>query len=254
MEHSIKKQNCCFYFAVKSIVKSSSRAPERIWVDQGSEFYNKDFQKWIKDNNIVMYSTYGESKSAVVERFIRTLKDMMTKEFTEKNTRNWVKLLPKVLDMYNNRFHKTIKMSPIDASDHKNETIVYHNIYPENKQKKIKKSQFSVGDDVRISRVKGIFEKEMENNFSYEVFKIDKILDTDPVTYKLKDYNREVLEGSFYSQELLKTKLPDYYEVEKVLEAKKVGKKQKSFVKFVGWNKSYNAWIDDDNMYDIPTK
>ena len=88
--------------AVKSIVKSSGRAPERIWVDQGSEFYNKDFQKWTKDNNIVMYSTYGESKSAVVERFIRTLKDMMTKEFTEANTRNWVKLLPKVLDMYNN--------------------------------------------------------------------------------------------------------------------------------------------------------
>ena len=137
--HEKKKNSASILDAVKSIVKSSSRAPERIWVDQGSEFYNKDFQKWIKDNNIVMYSTYCESKSAVVERFIRTLKDMMTKEFTEKNTRNWVKLLPKVLDMYNNRFHKTIKMSPIDASDHKNEIIVYHILYPENKEKKIKK-------------------------------------------------------------------------------------------------------------------
>ena len=94
----------------------------------------------------------------------------------------------------------------------------------------------------------------MEKNFSYEVFKIDKVLDTDPVTYKLKDYHGEVLEGSFYSQELLKTKLPDYYEVEKVLETNKVGKKQKSFVKFVEWNKSYNAWIDDDNMYKKPKK
>ena len=130
----LKNKNAGSIFdAVKSIVKSSSRAPERIWVDQGSEFYNKDFQKWIKDNNIVMYSTYGEFKSAVVERFIRTLKDMMTKEFTEKNTRNWVKLLPKVLDMYNNRFHKTIKMSPIDASDHKNEAIVNHNTYSDKK-------------------------------------------------------------------------------------------------------------------------
>ena len=158
------------------------------------------------------------------------------------------------MDDYNNRVHKTIGMFPIDASDPDNEVIAYLHMYPKKEERKVKKSQFSVGDDVRISRVKDIFEKGMEPNFSYEVFKIDKVLDTNPATYKIKDYHGEVIQGSFYSQELLKTKLPDYYEVKEVLKTRKVGKKKQSYVSFVGWPKSYNDWIDDDNMYDIPTK
>ena len=237
--------------AVKDIIKSSDRSPEKFWVDQGSEFYNKDFKKWLSDNGMSMYSTYGESKSVVVERFIRTLKDIMTKEFTEYNTRNWVKLLPKALDLYNNRVHRTIKMTPIEASDPDNEASVYRNMYPEKKEKKIKKPQFKVGDEVRISRVKGIFEKGMDNNFSYEVFKIHEVLKTNPVTYKLKDYDGEVLEGSFYTQELLKTDIPDYYEVEAVLQTRKVGKKKQSLVKFVGWPKKFSEWIDNDQIKDI---
>ena len=237
--------------AVKDVIKSSDRSPEKFWIDQGTEFYNKDFKKWLADHGMSMYSTYGESKSAVVERFIRTLKDLMTKEFTEYNTRNWVELLPKVLNVYNNRVHRTIKMSPMEASDPDNEALVHRNMYPVKREKKVKKPQFKVGDDVRISRVKGIFEKGMENNFSYEVFKIAEVLNTDPVTYKIKDESGEVLEGSFYTQELLKTQVPDYFEIDAVLQTRKIGKKKQSFVKFVGIPKKFNAWIDDDQMYDI---
>ena len=172
--------------AVKSIVKSSSRAPERIWVDQGSEFYNKDFQKWVKDNKMIMYSTYGESKSAIVERFIRTLKDMMTKLFTEKNTRNWVMLLPEVLKVYNNHFHKSIKMTPHEASQKHNAVEAYQNLYSKNSTKITIKAKYKVGDKIRISRIKGIFDKGIEPNFSHEVFTIYQVLDTNPVTYKLK--------------------------------------------------------------------
>ena len=93
--------------AFKSVVESSKRSPQKIWVDKGSEFYNKDFQNWTKNHNISMYSTYGESKSVIVERFIRTIKDLMNHEFTVQNTRNWVMLLPEVLKIYNNRFHES---------------------------------------------------------------------------------------------------------------------------------------------------
>src|SRR5690606_32516648 len=112
--------------------------------------------------------------------------------------------------------------------------------------------KFNAGDQVRISRIKGVFEKGMEPNFSHEVFTIDQVLDTQPITYKLKDYNNDVIEGSFYTQELLKTKTPDYYEVEKIIETRKVGKKKQFLVKFTGWSKRFNAWIDEDDMYDIP--
>ena len=61
---------------------SEGRKPNKIWVDQGSEFYNKSFKDFLKINNIEMYSTYNEGKSAVAERFIRTLKNKILKHMT----------------------------------------------------------------------------------------------------------------------------------------------------------------------------
>ena len=93
---------------------------KKIWVDKGSEFYNKQFEQWTNQQNIVMYSTYGESKSAVVERFIRSLKELIVPIFTETNSRNWISILPDVMKKYNNRKHKTIGMTPNEGSDPKN--------------------------------------------------------------------------------------------------------------------------------------
>ena len=89
--------------AFKEIVKSSGRIPKHIWVDQGKEFYNKNMDEWLKENNIIRYSTYGEHKSAVVERFNRTLKTNMWKRFTAENTRNWINMLDKLINDYNNK-------------------------------------------------------------------------------------------------------------------------------------------------------
>ena len=66
----------------KKFLNSSKRKPNKIWVDQGNEFYNSSFKKWLKDNGISVYSTYNEGKSAVAERFIRTLKNKIYKHMT----------------------------------------------------------------------------------------------------------------------------------------------------------------------------
>ena len=105
--------------AFKQIVKTSGRKPDHIWVDEGKEFYNKDMNEWIKDNDINRYSTHGEHKSAVVERFNRTLKTIMWKRFTAENTRNWIDMLDKLIFKYNNTKHSTIKMTPTDAAQGK---------------------------------------------------------------------------------------------------------------------------------------
>ena len=63
-------------------MKESDRKPNKIWVDKGSEFYNSSFKKWLKDNDIEMYSTHNEGKSVVAERFIRTLKNKIDKHLT----------------------------------------------------------------------------------------------------------------------------------------------------------------------------
>ena len=68
--------------AFDKIIKQSERKPNKIWVEQGSEFYNNNFKKWLSDNNIIMYSTYNDGKSVVAERVIRTLKNKFNKHMT----------------------------------------------------------------------------------------------------------------------------------------------------------------------------
>ena len=76
------KKGVTIVTAFQSILRQSNRKPNKIWVDEGSEFYNAFFKKWLQDNDIVMYSTNNEGKSAVAERFIRTLKSKIYKYIT----------------------------------------------------------------------------------------------------------------------------------------------------------------------------
>ena len=68
--------------AFKTVLDNSRRKPNKIWVDQGSEFYNNSFKKWSDDNDLKMYSTYNAGKSVVAERFTRTLKNKIYKHMT----------------------------------------------------------------------------------------------------------------------------------------------------------------------------
>ena len=182
--------------AFNKIIKQSNRKPNQIWVDQGGEFYNNVFEKWLLDNDINMYSTYNEGKSVVAERFIRTLKNMYKHmKATGKNV--YCDVLNDVVNKYNNTKHSTIKMKPIDVGD--NNKRVYINEHNE------KDCRSKVGDRVRISRYKNIFAKVYTPNWSKEIFIVDKINDTVPYTYNLKDLNDEEIIGSFYDKELQKS-------------------------------------------------
>ena len=105
--------------AFRSILKQSNskRKPNKIWVDKGSEFYNAYFKKWLRDNNIVMYSTHNEGKSVVAERFIRTLKGKIFKYMTSISKNVYIDKLDDMVDEYNNTYHTAIKMKPIDVKD-----------------------------------------------------------------------------------------------------------------------------------------
>ena len=145
-----------------------------------------------------MYSTYNEGKSVVAERFIRTLKNKLYKHMTATAKNVYYDVLDDVVNKYNNTKHCTIKRKPIDVGD--NNKRVYIDEHNE------KDSKFKVGDRVRISRYKNIFAKGYAPNWSSEIFIADKINDTVPYTYNLKDLNDEEIIGSFYDKELQKTK------------------------------------------------
>ena len=89
--------------AFNKIIKQSNRKPNKIWVDQGGEFYNNVFKKWLSDNDIIMYSTYNEGKSVVAERFIRTLKNKLYKHMTDTGKN----VCYDVLDDANNKYNNT---------------------------------------------------------------------------------------------------------------------------------------------------
>ena len=110
--------------AFQKILNNSKRKPNKIWVDQGSEFYNTHFKKWLKDNNMEMYSTHNKGKSVVAEVFIKTLKNKIYKHMTAISKNVYFDVLNNVVDKYNNTYHKTIKMKPIDV---KNNFFAEHN-------------------------------------------------------------------------------------------------------------------------------
>lgn len=181
------------------------RKPMFIWSDKGSEFYNKQVKELLKDNNIKLYSTENEEKSSVVERWIGTMKQQMFKYFTASETFKYYDVLDRLVKNYNNTVHSSIKMTPVKASKLENELTVYKNLYPE-KEEKVKKPKFKVGDRVRITKKKGKFEKGYTTRWTKEIFIIVKVLNTNPVTYKINDLKGEEIKGGLYEQELQITK------------------------------------------------
>ena len=175
---------------------SELRKPNKIWVDQRGEFYNNVFKSFLKINNIKMYSTYNEGKSAVAERFIRTSKNKILKRMAAVSKNVYFNLLDDIANKYENAVHRSIKMKPINVTS---------NSYAEyNEDSNVTKPKFKVDDRVRISKYKNIFARGYTQNWSEEVFVISKIKNTVPWTYVVSDLNGELITGSFYEKELQK--------------------------------------------------
>ena len=106
----------------RSKAKSKGCKPNKIWVNKGSEFYNNFLKKWLKDNDIEMYSIHNEGKSVVAERFIRTLKNKIYKYMAAISKNVYIVELDDIVNEYNNTYHRTIKTKPVDV---KGNTYIY---------------------------------------------------------------------------------------------------------------------------------
>lgn len=226
--------------AMEIAIKRDKNKMKHLQTDDGKEYFNKSFSELMKKYNINHYSTKSEKKAAIIERFNRTLKGAMYKMFSNRGTYLWIDILPKLISDYNNRFHRTIGMTPNEVNK-KNAKLVLkrikHNTKPKVEIKKPRK--FNVNDKVRISKYKTIFTKKYLPNWTNEVFTIYKVQPTIPETYILKDNKGNLLQGAFYGHELLKSTVGDVYLVEKVLQRKKDQVK----VRWLGFNKTEDSWI-----------
>ena len=194
------KRGVSIVHAFQKILDSLNRKPNKIWVDQGGEFYNKLFIRFLKNNKIEMYSKYNKGKSVVAERFIRTLKNKIFKCMTAISKNVYFDVLDDIVNKYNNTVHRTIKMKPID--------IIFDSCAECNEDSDKKDPKFKVGDCVRISKY--IFAKGYTQNWSEEVFVISKIKNIVPLTYVITDLNGEPIDGTFYEQDLQETNQKEF--------------------------------------------
>lgn len=234
--------------AMKSILEQSNRHPKNLHADQGKEFYNKEFKTLMKKYGINLYSTFSVMKASICERFNRTLKTKMWKRFSLQGHYNWINILSDLMSTYNSTKHRTIMMKPKDVTSAADEDRLLREIYyPKNKQKiktTKKKSKFHIGDKVRISKYKHVFEKGYTPNWTTEIFTIKHVMPTHPITYKLIDYQGQPIEGGFYSEEIAKVKHSDVYLIEKVLRKRQ----DKLYVKWLGFDNTHNSWINKTDL------
>ena len=190
---------------------SEPRKPEKLWVDRGSELYNKTFKSLLKEYETKLYSTYSDLKTVLIERFNRTLLHIINKPMFINGDGNWVNILNDAVVTYNNNIHSTINMSPVDASNNPDKVKYYVDSTKAT-------PKFKVGDYVRNVDKSNIFSKGYTSKWNRELFKVNEVLKTHPPTYKIGDINGEIIEGKYYEQELLKSEF-DFESNNKVLES-----------------------------------
>lgn len=240
--------------AFKKLFQRIDRKPMKLQTDDGKEFWFSGVQAFLKENNIQFFTLKSDKKASIAERMVRTLKEKIWRYMHEKNTKRYIDVLQDLVSSYNDTYHKAIQMPPSEV-DATNEGLVLRRLYgkawakvSKEHQKKKKKPVLKKGDFVRISSVKGAFKKGYMGNWSEEIFIIDDIIYSKPFfLYKLKDWNQEKIDGSFYEKEvqLVSKGLDDYWKVEKIIRERVVRGKRQYFVKWLGYPDDMNSWVDD---------
>jgi hypothetical protein len=198
------------------VIFKSGRRPIPLQTDKGTEFTNRVFQKFLKEHDVHFFTTYNEeTKPSIVERFNRTLKTKMWKYFTHRETLTYVDVLSEIVASYNHTVHRTIGIPPAEVT-WANQTTVSKRLYGRKGPHKLCK--FSPGDGVRLTKAKRTSTKGYLLNWTEELLTVVKCIETRPPVYLVKDDHGEMLEGTFYAEEIQKViKQDDVYKIQSVL-------------------------------------
>ena len=223
--------------AFEKILKQG-RKPIQLQTDSEKEFYNKTFAQLLKRCNIHHFSTSGDTKASMVERFNRTLKQRMYRYFTTNNTLKFVPVLQSLVKGYNRTYHRSIKIAPYQPTEAKS-SEVHANLY---KNKKVKKTSLKVGDRVRLNKKFTLFKKGYLPGWTEEVFVIRESISGPVPTYNLEEWDGTPLKGTFYEQDVQRVNVTDdnIFRIEKIVKRKG----NKLLVQWKGWPQKYNSWIE----------
>jgi hypothetical protein len=238
--------------AFKLLFTQTDRRPGHIITDKGGELNNATLKKFLEENGIEYYHTENpDTKCAVVERVIRTIRQMMQKVFTHREKYRYIDgVLADVTHAYNHKAHRSIGMTPTEASNPKRTLEVYNKLYGGKLNAKKVTPKLKVGDYVRISREKKRFEKGHTWNWSEEIFQITKVIPHIQPVYRIADLDKKEIKGHFYSWELSKVEKPELFKIAYIVRKRGPPGKRECFVHWRGYPASARSWVRERDIFD----
>ncbi|XP_060557374.1 uncharacterized protein LOC132717822 [Ruditapes philippinarum] len=248
--------------ALRAIL-SGSRKPNTVRSDKGQEFRSKDVNKYFDQMGIHhFYAQNTEIKANYIERFIKTLKHKIFRYILQKRNQRYVNVLQDLMSSYNNTTHSSLNATPssinkVNESESRLQQYLIRTKShkpknePRSKKKTTRRFKLKLGQTVRMSHVRNIFDREYSQKWTGEIFKITTRFKRDDLpVYKVEDWDGEPIDGTFYQQELQAITVDENteYHVEKILQKRTRKKQRQVLVRWLHWPKKYDSWIPEDDV------
>ena len=231
------------------------RQPKICRFDQGKEFSNKTVEDLLRGKGISFFSTQNEKKANYAERVIKTLKKRIYRYITHTDKERYIDKLQDFVKSYNYTYHRSIGMPPASVGQRNERSVWWYTYWPKvGEDFRLKPFKLSVGDHVRISSLRGIFDREYDFRWSGEIFVVRARFRRDGIdVYRLKDFLEEDIKGSFYEAELKKVKVEKdrEWKISKVLKTCKRKGKKEHLVRWLHWPKKFDSWVSDRELKSL---
>jgi len=249
--------------AFSDIFRDSRRLPRRIRSDRGSEFTSAEMRRYMKNKRVTQIFTNNELQANYVERVIKTLKSKLMRYMTDRNTRRWIDVLQDIVDSYNNTWHYGIRATPALIDRGQEKKLWWQMYWPEEPYDRERRGRmrrktqyaFNLGDLVRLNKIKRAFQREYDQRWTGEVFRIERRFSLDRIPkYKIVDWEGEPIEGTFYQNELQRVIVPADtlftidYEIEEETDADGV---EWVKVHYAYWPSKFDSWVRRDALVDV---
>ena len=237
-------------------ILSGERKPNTVRTDRGMEFRSTKVNKYLGGQNIHhFYALNTETKANFAERFIKTLKHKLFRYMLKNRTRRYVDALQDMVYSYNHTVHRSLGDKPASITEHNEgeSRLQQYLLRTKGKSTKIVKRnyKFKLGQTVRVSHVRSLFDREYSQKWTGEIFKVKGRFKREGLpVYTLVDWDDESVDGTFYEQELQKVNVDESteYHIEKIIKKRTRNKRPEVLVKWLHWPLKYNSWIPESDL------